>query len=278
MQNFIEELDLTSDFQKLNEQIAIAQANSQRPEVAVLAGHYCLSPELTDLSSEGEAEIFSFCLGVALYKSLKTSNKPARLILWVNDIGIDTQQREEIKSNYQIPDNYLRVLEEQTIPLSELEVVFESASRNKASTLLRKKIKHNPERFQKYDSQDPALIRCIDIDFCEIQTGKTVYAINGPEGAPLVMKEGSNPKCNLILATLFLRIAQDNPDLLFVNIFNDIYIERIRLGMFVARQVYELPHKFINLFCDDESFYIENFETMKNSNSELDEKEPAYAS
>ncbi|WP_440055357.1 hypothetical protein ACSLBF_04225 [Pseudoalteromonas sp. T1lg65] len=231
--------------------------------VAILAGHYCVAPELEDLSHEGEAEHYSFALGVSVYQALLAQKISARLILWVNDIGISSEQRELLKQQFELPQNYVEILHQTNTPLSDVEVIFESASRNKASTLLRQKIKKHPERFQKYDSSDPALVRCIDLDVCSIEVGKTVYAIDGPEGLPLVMKEGSNPKCNLILATLFYRIAQGNPDLVFLNIFNDIYIERIRLGIFVAKEVYELPQQFMNLFCDDDSYFIENFATTE---------------
>ena len=257
MSNITDDKILTS-INSIISRIEQSQHNSQQG-IAILAGHYCLAPELVDLSSKGEAEHFSFQLGVKLYKTLLTENKVARLILWVNDIGINAQQRQEMKEQFQLPDNYLNILADNNIEQQDVEVIFESSSRNKASTLLRKKIKQAPERFQKYTSENPALIRCIDLDSCSIEAGKTVYAIPGPEDSPLVMKEGSNPKCNLILATLFLRISQQNSGLLFINLFNDIYIERIRLGIFVAQQVYALPNQFINLFCDDDSYFEEDF-------------------
>ncbi|CAH9050771.1 hypothetical protein PSECIP111854_00599 [Pseudoalteromonas sp. CIP111854] len=243
----------------------IIQTKTAKPnkEVAILAGHYCVAPQLSELSHEGEAEHFSFALGIAVYRALVKQSITARLILWVNDIGISSEQREQLKQQFALPQNYVSILQHAQIPVTTVEVIFESASRNKASTLLRQKIKQNPEGFQKLTSEDPDLVRCIDLDSCSIEVGKSVYAITGPEGLPLVMKEGSNPKCNLILATLFYRIAQSNPDLLFVNIFNDIYIERIRLGIFVAKQVYELPQPFINLFCDDDSYFEENFTEIK---------------
>lgn len=250
---------LLASVQSIMTKITQAQKMLQQNEVAILAGHYCIAPELADLSNDEATQAFSFTLGVLLYKALRLANMPARLILWINDIGISQQQREYLKSQFELPANYAAILQQESLLPNEVEVIFESASRNKASTLLRKKIKQTPERFQQYTSDNPALIRCIDMDSCRIDVGKTVYAITGPEGAPLVMKEGSNPKCNLILATLFFRIAQHHPELLFVNIFNDIYIERIRLGMFVAKEVYQLPNTFINLFCDDDSYFEENF-------------------
>lgn len=246
--------------QELLTRVNQIQANDHSSEVAILAGHYCLAPDLADLSHEGEAEYLSFKLGVQLYQQLSNDNKPARLILWVNDIGINNELRAQIKTQFTIPDNYIEILNEYHISPTAVEVIFESTSRNKASVLLRKKIKNAPEKFDKYNSNDKGLVRCIDTDSCTIEQNKTVYAIPGPEGAPLVMKEGNNPKCNLILGTLFSRISLNKANLVFVNIFNDIYIERIRLGIFVAQKVYELPHKFINFFCDDEEYFEETYQ------------------
>lgn len=242
----------------LNDIVCNCNANSNQ-EIIIFAGHYCISPELADLSSEGETESFSFELGIRLYQSLLKHDLKPRMILWVNDIGINAEERNAIKESFTIPENYCQTLKNAGVNQDAVKVVFESSSRNKASTLLRKRMKKTPEKFKKYNSGDSNLIRCIDMDVCSIEENKTVYTIPGPEGDPLVMKEGSNPKCNLILATLFYQSAQKNDDALFINVFNDIYIERIRLGTFVAKEVYDMNQTFINLFCDEDSFYREDF-------------------
>lgn len=227
--------------------------------ISIVAGHYCIASDLSDLSNEGESEIFSFELGVSVYNELKEMNISCNLILWINDIGIDKIQRKHLKENYCIPDNYLAVLQNKNVSKSEVNVVFESTSRNQASVLFRKVYKRTPDKFKIYSSNDQSLIRCIDTDVCVIEENKKAYTIDDVDGSPIVMKEGSNPKCNLILGTLFRSIINKHKSDVILNIFNDIYIDRIRLGVYVGAQVYDLKAKFINFFCDEDSIFREEF-------------------
>ncbi len=227
--------------------------------ISIIAGHYCVAPDLSDLSNEGESEIFSFKLGVSVYCELKKMNVSSKLILWINDIGIDKIQRKQLKENYTIPDNYLKILNNKDLSKSEVNVVFESTSRNQASVLFRKVYKRTPDKFKIYSSNDQSLIRCIDNDVCVIEENKKAYTIEDIDGSPIVMKEGSNPKCNLILGTLFRSIIKTYNSDVILNIFNDIYIDRIRLGVYVGTQVYDINTKFINFFCDEDSIFREEF-------------------
>jgi len=228
--------------------------------VVIIAGHYCLSEKLSELSNEGESEISSFRTGVKAYRFLKSMNRKCKLVLWINDIGIETLARQEIKASYLIPQNYLDILGEYQVSIQDVEILFETTMRNKASVWFRKIYKRTPEKFQIMDNSDANLVRCIDpVEECPIIENVKAYTILTDKGEPLVMKEGPHPKCNLILATLFATLEKGNEGALFLNIFNDIYIERIRLGIHVARNVYNLNSRFINCFVDGQEIYSENF-------------------
>jgi hypothetical protein len=227
--------------------------------ISIVAGHYCVASDLSDLSNEGTSELFSFKLGIRTHKILKEKNISSKLVLWINDIGIDQIQRQQLKENYKIPDNYSEILMNEGISPSEILIIFESTSRNQASVLFRKVYKKTPSKFKIFSSNDKSLVRCIDNDNCTIEEDKKVYAIEDPKGNPIVMKEGTNPKCNLILGSLFRSIINTNSSDIVINIFNDIYIDRIRLGIFVGTQVYDLKVKFVNFFCDEDSVFEEEF-------------------
>ncbi|MEB7642925.1 hypothetical protein [Acinetobacter pittii] len=230
-------------------------------KVAVIAGHYCVSPDLEDLSNNGEAEELSFSKGIEMVTKINKKGLSATLCLWVNDIGIPSDQRALMKDNYRIPNNYSRLLEHSDITESDVLVLFESSARNKASTLLKKLTKNQPSLFRRHDSSDNDLIRCIEGTMCDISTGRNAYVIDGPEGENLVVKEGPNPKCNLILATLFLTLRQQYKFDSTINIFNDIYINRIRLGLHVYNKLFskENPMIFDNYFCSDSHIKQDNF-------------------
>ncbi len=226
--------------------------------ITIIAGHYCIADDLSDLSNEGETERFSFELGVMTYKKLKSSAHTPTLVLWINDIGINVDQRKALKENYVIPMNYENILIDHKIEKSEVSILFESTARNKASVLFRKSYKRTPEKYKIFSSNEESLVRCIDNSHCEIEEDKKVYAIEGPDGLPIVMKEGTNPKCNLILGTLFYSIIKTYKSDIILNIFNDIYIDRLRLGMFVGKNVYDFNTRFVNFFCDEEKIYQDN--------------------
>lgn len=222
-------------------------------KISIVAGHYCVADELSDLSNEADSEVNSFEYGIELYKSLKTYNKKAELILFINDIGIDKETRKALVDNYTIPDNYLSTLESNNIDLQDVKIVFESSMRNKASKDIRKIKKSSVDKFEILSSTDKRLVRCIDpAAACEIpQHDKQAITIKGPDGEYLVVKEGTNPKCNTILATLFNRLIEQNESDTIINCFNVIYTNRIRLGAYVSHNLFETNVNFINLFFDE---------------------------
>lgn len=217
--------------------------------VAILAGHYCLSPELAALSSDQETEEACFACGAEIARKAQDQGAHAKLVLWINDIGIDADERARIKQDYRLPDNYQRILGDAGLNHGDVQVLFESASRNKASTALRQLAARQPHLFRKVPSTQQGLVRCIDTVCMMDAEGRDAYVITGPGGADLVVKEGPNPKCNLILATLFNRICADHRPGAIINVFNGIYINRIALGVHVARTLYGLAVPMVNLFC-----------------------------
>lgn len=235
---------------------------SNSHNVAIIAGHYCVAPNLDDLSHNSQAEEMSFRKGAELYLQVREQGKLASLYLWVNDIGISADERALLKQSYRVPENYLAIASEYDIAESAIQVLFESAARNKASTLLRQIHKNHPSRFRQYDSGESGLMRCVEGVVCEISDSKKAYVIDGPEGENLVVKEGPNPKCNLILATLFMLVQKAQGCDAIVNIFNSIYTNRIRLGIYVFIELFteESSLVFENYFCDDLRVIQKNFD------------------
>lgn len=221
---------------------------------AIVAGHYCISPELSDLSNESSAEEVSFAGGAKLLHELRRLEKDGVLVLWINDIGIPQDERERLRRDYRLPKNYCRILDHYALAQEDVAVIFESSMRNKASTMLRKLVKRNPDTFLVVNPDDPALVRCINKEVCDLNSSQgRVYAVHGPDQEILVVKEGSNPKCNLILGTFLKQVASDySPDIV-VNIFNAIYSSRIRFGVFVSKYVLGNDTPMCNYFADGDT-------------------------
>ena len=218
----------------------------------VVAGHYSLADYMKDVSNEGQAEITSFALGVELVNRAIKQGKTSHLVLFVNDIGINGNDRKKIKETYHLPENYQAIMKEADLDKKYLMVVFESSMRNKASTVLRKIYKRQPELFEKVDTRETGLVRCVNNTGCEVDTSTIhqAYVVKGPEGEKLVVKEGPNPKCNLILATFFNRLSNAFSPKLIVNVFNEIYSYRLTLGLHVSQKILGNKTAFKNVFCD----------------------------
>lgn len=217
----------------------------------VIAGHYCLAAHMKELSHDGEAEADSFEVGCHLVALAHAHSARSHLVLWINDIGVDAASRLNLRHSYRLPENYREMLHHAGLSDSHPTVIFESAVRNKASTLLRRLYKRHPHLFQKVDANTAGLVRCVGVAPCEVgATAKHAYVINGPDREPLVVKDGSNPKCNLILATLFEELRARFSPALFLNVFNDVYQYRLSLGIHVSRQLFDNTTPFVNSFCD----------------------------
>lgn len=157
-----------------------------------------------------------------------------------------------LKEGYKIPQNYQRILDKSGIDPASVDVVFESTIRNKASVLLRKLYARSPHLFRKVSSTTEGLVRCVSSSICGIEAEvKDAYVISGPNLEDLVVKEGPNPKCNLILATLFDGIIKDKKPDRIINIFNNIYAYRISLGIHVASTLMQCRVEMDSLFCEN---------------------------
>jgi hypothetical protein len=222
-------------------------------KIAIVAGHYCVSPELIDLDHQNQSEYMSFKQGACLLSDMRANEKDGILVLWINDIGVDSDARKIIKDNYVIPNNYLEILDEYQLKITDVEIVFESSMRNKASTLLRRFAKKKEGILTIVSPLDQNIVRCINNDLCEVpsESKGNIYAIDGPEQELLVVKEGPNPKCNLILATFLDEIVNKHSPDAIVNIFNVIYSSRIRFGVHVAKKLFDNKTIMHNFFCDD---------------------------
>ena len=226
--------------------------------LAIVAGHFSLADYLEDVSNTGDAEIASFKAGVTLAKQAMNMGKRCQLFLLINDIGIEKDGRKTLKQAYKIPKNYSDIMMEDDLDEEYLTVIFESSVRNKASTTLRKLYKKNPDLFERLNSNDEELCRCVAKSACSSGNGEvnTVYVIKGPDDEKLVVKEGPNPKCNLILATFFNDICEKYTPSLIVTFFNDIYQNRIRLGIHVGKEILNVRLPFINIFCDGDKLML----------------------
>ncbi len=220
----------------------------------VVAGHYCLAKGMEELSSLGECEISSFSFGAELVAGALHRGINTNLVLWVNDIGIEAEERQSIKSNYSLPDNYLSIVEHYGLPMEHLVVLFESTMRNKASVLLRKLYQKKPELFERVNARNKDLLRCVEDTICstEVRADTVAYTVNGPRDERLVVKDGPNPKCNLILATLFQELTHKYGAKIIVNVFNELYVHRLELGIHVSTTILNNPSSYINVFCDGE--------------------------
>lgn len=225
----------------------------------VVAGHYCLAEHMQELSAESDAEVMSFEFGTRFVAEANKKHKKSHLVLWINDIGISADAREAIKADYALPESYQKVLNGVALDSKHLTIMFESSMRNKASTLLRKLYKRQPHLFEKVSAKSNDLVRCIQSAVCEKESSlaKTAYVIPGPDAERLVVKEGPNPKCNLILATFFNELRQRFSPRMQINVFNQVYRYRLQLGIHVSRSILENTTPFHNVFCDGDDILFE---------------------
>jgi hypothetical protein len=220
--------------------------------LAILAGHYCVAEELVDLSASRAPEEASFVAGVDILITSRARGAKSRLTVWVNDIGIEANARRLLKEQKRLPDNYRRILEARGVDPSTVDMQFESSTRNKASTHVKKLSARDPCLFRRVPSDAEGLVRCVEACGISSDESKLAYVIDGPEGEALVVKDGPNPKCNMILATLFDDACKSAAASSVVTVFNGIYVNRIQLGMFVASRLLGLAASFANLYTFDD--------------------------
>lgn len=245
---------------KCNYQAIIDEMDNTKP-VVIIAGHYCLAKHMQELSSTGDAETQGFELGVQLYLLAREKNQHYHLVVWINDIGIDTEKRKTYKNTNNLPKNYLHILASYGLHPSIVHIMFESNMRNRASTLVRKIVKRHPGLLRKVNANAADLVRCVKNNLCDVMQhdNRHAYVITGPENEQLVVKEGPSPKCNLILATFFDVLTKQYQPMHFINIFNDIYAYRLRLGVHVAQNLLHNSVAMTNVLCDGSSIRCESY-------------------
>lgn len=227
------------------------------PSSVVVAGHFSLAENMQELSNEGDAEAQSFAVGVHLVQQARHCGCDSRAVVWINDIGVPNELRQQLKEAGSLPDNYRRILTQAQLEEGDVVVIFESTMRNRASVLARKLFKWDPDMFEKVNANQEGLVRCVSNRSCDIpeQRNQSAYVVEGPDGERLVVKEGPNPKCNMILATLFLYLKDHYAPKLILNVFNDIYAYRLSLGVHVSQAVIGNPTPITNVFCDGDRIY-----------------------
>ncbi len=231
----------------------VAFAGAARPRTMVIAGHYSVAPGLEEVSYDGVVEQRCFELGIRTVMKQRALGTPSRLLLWVNDIGIDPKARSRLKAEYQLPAPYRQLGEGLGFDPGLIDVRFESTMRNKGSVWVRENEERLGDLVWRTDATRPGLVRCTGDTACSVGDGekKQVIATRGPYGEELVLKEGSHPKCCLILGMLFRETARSLGAERIINIFNGIYLSRIDYGVFVSRRLFGNAVAIENMFLDE---------------------------
>ncbi len=226
--------------------------------VLIIAGHYCVANDYAELSNFAETEITSLKIGIEQYHYYLQLGNQVKLVIWVNDIGLTALERQQFHQSYQIPDNYMGILKEAEIDLSNIIIRFESRARNRASKIVRQIKRDFPELITELASDDSALVRCLESDVCSNeQHASMVLTINDERGLPLVIKEGSAAKCCAILATFFSELLVQFQPLKIIGVFNFIYQERIKAGHYVASRLLKFNLPMAILFCNEKQIIKE---------------------
>ncbi|NOQ81216.1 MAG: hypothetical protein GQ548_01655 [Methylophaga sp.] len=220
--------------------------------ILVIAGHYSVSEDYSELSHLAKTEVNSLRIGIKNYQHYLKLKYSVRLVIWINDIGLTPLERKQYQQFYTLPDNYTALLKEAAIPLDKVVIRFESQSRNRASKLVRQLKRQYPEVITELASSNSELKRCINTDLCEPNaTGQTVLTIDDGNGFPLVIKEGGAAKCCAILALFFTELAQTFQPIKIIGVFNFLYVERIKAGLYVAQSLLDFNIANSFLFCDE---------------------------
>ena len=63
---------------------------------------------------------------------------------------------------------------------------------------------------------------------------------------PLILKEGANPKCNLIVACSYYRGSLDYDAI--ISFYNAVWEQRMKYGAIVARNLFEINKPIIDYY------------------------------
>jgi len=221
--------------------------------VLIIAGHYCVSADYAELSNHAETEVTSLILGIEQYLNIQNQGKLAVFVIWVNDIGINPVERKAFQQHYSIPDNYSNLIIKAGIRLPDVIIQFESQTRNRASKLVRHLKRDQANLIKEVQATECHLIRCVESDSLISTSDETkmVLTISDSQDKPLVIKENGAAKCCAILATFFSELEQQFQGVEMIAIFNVLYIERIKAGIYVAQTLFNFGTPISTLFCNE---------------------------
>ncbi|MDP2691335.1 MAG: hypothetical protein Q8O95_02950 [bacterium] len=201
----------------------------------------------------GPIEIQSFRDGIAFGKELKENHqKKVDFRVLVDDIGIDSEKRVQIKNNFRLPKAYLEVLEKFHLSEDDIDIIFESSVRNYASRILsRQKVPGKIKLRKELVSFDEACEyeRCVPQSDHALgqKEDREVYSVIDPHsGIPLILKEGANPKCNLIVACSYYKGTEIYDSI--ISFYNAIWEQRMNYGAMVARILFEIEKPIIDYY------------------------------
>jgi len=203
----------------------------------------------------GPIEIKSFEDGLIFGKELVSEcNKKIKFRILVDDIGIDPKKRKEIKENFRLPKAYLDKMVENKVSEKDIDILFESSIRNKASHILSRQ-KHILPGRDKLTKEVVCFDQACEYERCVPQSShakqkksdRDTFSIIDPySGIPLILKEGPNPKCNLILACSYFQGAKSYDSI--ISFCNALWEQRMYYGAMVARILFGIQKPIIDFF------------------------------
>lgn len=85
----------------------------------------------------------TFKAAVALFKKSKEDNKKVALAFLVGDLSFPPEKRKKMNEEFRLPPEYIKILKENKVDPSEVNLFFEANLRNKASRKIKSSIKKN---------------------------------------------------------------------------------------------------------------------------------------
>jgi len=200
----------------------------------------------------GPIEIKSFEDGLSFGEELKKEKKNVKYRLLVDDIGITPEKRIKIKESFRLPKAYIDKLDEHNLKETEVDVIFESSMRNKASRILSDMKIPGKEKITK---AMVAVDQACEFERCVPQSDhskknkedREIYSIIDPySGIPLILKEGSNPKCNLIIACSYYKDVEKYNSI--ISFYNAYWEQRMQYGAMVAKLLFNIEKPIIDFY------------------------------
>lgn len=203
----------------------------------------------------GPIEIKTVQDGVEFGEYLKKEqNKKVDYCILIDDIGLDKDERKKIKETFLLPEPYMKILKHFKIDENKIKILFESKARNGASHILSRKmylLPGNEKITKEIVNFDKACEyeRCVPMSSHAKQEkqNKEIYSIIDPRsGIPLILKEGPNPKCNLIIAYSYYKETKEYDSI--ISFYNAQWEQRLTYGAMVARELFGIEIPIIDFY------------------------------